>query len=654
MQEIKHQINNFLFEIFPELASKSNAEMIQYMKDYYAVGIFKPEVKIVENNLVIEIDQKRHQQELIDYQNVVNLCNQNNFEQAKPLLNKLIEQNPTQSEYHRIMGQVLSEEGEQDLAIDYLIDALRWDAKNNYALIMTGNIFAKYKNDVDTALKYYNQSLEINPNDFISLNNIGVQLFQAGKINEAEHFILKGMQINNEYPNLHYAMAMIAKAKDDDDSALYSYSQVLKRTKPNEDLHQRAIKDLIATARELIQNGEGKTAFRTLRVKLEHESGKQIDIVEDDTIQTAAKIEFAENYDRAHHMVKFNPKYVGFEHLIMHELMHLEFVLDARKEDANLLFVARGEHKTKFYNQYKDELVKITSRLDEAKKNAYISELFHGLNNQIYNAPIDLFIEYNLYQNYPQIRPYQLLSLFQMIQEGLYAVTNPKIVEFSPKSILSKSKIYNLVNALQIKDLYGIDLIADFKATKLELDQATKFFKEYKEYEQDKEAGEEYELIQNWAEDLKLDECFELVNETQYRKRTNIDEMLKSIEEDPYGLEENDFTNARQMKKFQQAHTQSDVNMAVVMYMVDALQYFKGKCQEEIKKIAYDIAMLGRQGFFPDKEGYEVASMPDKTFTGYHILAYYYVSWALALPEMLQELQLPFDKEYAMAKMMKG
>ena len=50
------------------------------------------------------------------------------------------------------MGQILSDEGDQDEAIDYLIDALRWDAKNKYALIMTGNIFAKYKNDIETAL----------------------------------------------------------------------------------------------------------------------------------------------------------------------------------------------------------------------------------------------------------------------------------------------------------------------------------------------------------------------------------------------------------------------------------------------------------------------------------------------------------------------
>ena len=43
------------------------------------------------------------------------------------------------------MGQMLSDEGDQDEAINYLIDALRWDSKNAWALLMMGNIFAKFK-----------------------------------------------------------------------------------------------------------------------------------------------------------------------------------------------------------------------------------------------------------------------------------------------------------------------------------------------------------------------------------------------------------------------------------------------------------------------------------------------------------------------------
>lgn len=45
-------------------------------------------------------------------------------------------------------------------------------------------------------------------------------------------------------------------------------------------------------------------------------------------------------------------------------------------------------------------------------------------------------------------------------------------------------------------------------------------------------------------------------------------------------------------------------------------------------------------------------SIPDKTFSGYHILAYYYVSWKLAVPKKIHELQMPYDEEYALAKQM--
>jgi len=39
-------------------------------------------------------------------------------------------------------------------------------------------------------------------------------------------------------------------------------------------------------------------------------------------------------------------------------------------------------------------------------------------------------------------------------------------------------------------------------------------------------------------------------------------------------------------------------------------------------------------------------------FSGYQILAYYYVSFAIAIPEMLMEMQLPYHEEYKLAKTM--
>ena len=109
------------------------------------------------------------------------------------------------------------------------------------------------------------------------------------------------------------------------------------------------------------------------------------------------------------------------------------------------------------------------------------------MNRQIFNTPIDVFIEQFLFDQFPSLRAYQFVSLYTMLQEGLRAVTDKKIVELSPKDVISKSKIYNLVNAIQFKELFGFDFIKDFNATTIELKLANDFYNEYSEYKEDKE-----------------------------------------------------------------------------------------------------------------------------------------------------------------------
>lgn len=66
--------------------------------------------------------------------------------------------------------------------------------------------------------------------------------------------------------------------------------------------------------------------------------------------------------------------------------------------------------------------------------------------------------------------------------------------------------------------------------------------------------------------------------------------------------------------------------------------------------IEVEIAMQGAHGYKTDGTVYRLANVPGKKFSGYQILAWYYVSWALSMPEMLTQLQLPFDREYEVAK----
>lgn len=91
--------------------------------------------------------------------------------------------------------------------------------------------------------------------------------------------------------------------------------------------------------------------------------------------------------------------------------------------------------------------------------------------------------------------------------------------------------------------------------------------------------------------------------------------------------------------------------MAALKYRIRA---FKQLSDSEIKAIAIEIGMMFGNGISPDAEGYSVPLIACKSFSGYQVLACYYVSWAKAFPEYLEQLQLPFGKEYEFAREMAG
>ncbi|MFB9055990.1 hypothetical protein ACFFU9_04475 [Mariniflexile ostreae] len=322
---------------------------------------------------------------------------------------------------------------------------------------------------------------------------------------------------------------------------------------------------------------------------------------------------------------------------------------EARRKDLNELFISNQSNKSKFFFSLEKEASKLHKNgVSEENISNYFSALFEGLNRQIYNTPIDLFIEDRIFNQLESIRPIQFLSLLTLLQEGIEATTKKEIVKNSPKNILSKSKVLNIINALHFKNLFHLDLIDQFKASKLELTQANELYAEFNEYRKDKAPGEEYELINHWAEDLDLDSYFTLVSESEYRQKT-LESVLKEIEADPLGANSTDSSADRKMKKFLKEHSSGEINMGVAMFMTDAIRYFSKTSNEETKKIAFEIATIGTQGIDPNKKNYSIPSIKNSNFSGYKTLAYYYVSWAIAIPEMLKQLQLPFDKEYELA-----
>src|SRR5690554_5270692 len=451
---------------------------------------------------------------------------------------------------------------------------------------MIGNIYARHYKYNDTALKYYEQVVKIKPSDSTAINNIGANFLQQGRSEEAIPYFEKALSINDKYPFSYLGLSFAYMENKQFVKAFEWVIEGLKKYNKNDEVREKLINQAFNISKSFSESEIAHELVDRYKSKIEKEGNRSIHVKEDDTIPTAAKIEYAENYNRKEDVIKFNPKFPAYQHLIMHELVHLELTLEARQANENKLFISNDRNKEAFIKSIIDSINNLKSKnIPASSIDKIVDDLFHGLNSQIFNSAPDLFIEDRLSKRYPEIKILQFISLQNLINQGIQAVTNKDIVELTGPWVVSTSKVLNLLNAIQFKELFGIDLIAKFNASQSELNQAKTLYDEFLEYRYDKKPGEEFELIQHWAEDLQLDKNFQIVDENQYRnkqvkKDDYANDILDKIINDPYDLESD---HDQEMQTFLDNQEKLGLNKAVIMYMVEALNYFENLEKSKIK-----------------------------------------------------------------------
>lgn len=649
---IIHKIDDFLFNLFPgakegrKEEDKDLTRLKEEISDYYTFGPYKPKVTIEDDLVSIEIDTSSISAQKPDFDAAVKHCEAGRFNKAKPILEKLIKKNPTVSEYHRILGQIYSDEGRKEEAINCLIDALRWDPKNTHALTMMGNIFARAKNDITTAMSYFEHALVVKPDDHIAMNNIGANLLQLGRAQEAEKYLLAAFNINDSYPNTIYALGIIEDLKGNHQNAFEYAIQALKKCKPGHPVYSNALEMVQQASLKAVQNIDPAEMFNQYSQRLAIESGKNIDIIQDDTIPTPAKFEMAENYNRDKHVIRFKKERLAVAHLMMHELVHLDFSVQCRKRNANFLFVATKEQKELFIRENEPIIQKLNREgIDDKAIADYITSLFNGINSQTYNTPVDLFIEDFLYKTYSQLRPFQFLSLRLLLKEYTDAATNKKILEYIPAKIRTANIILSLVHSFQFRDLFGYDTSHLFKATSPQIKLAKEFYAEYLKYLKNDMSLDAHLLILKWAKELRVENYFSLIDENDYRKSKAADENI--IEEPEHFIKAGPEPTPKNRIDYSK---EPAGQAAVTMYCLSALQHFEGMELNEIQKVGFEIGLLGQQGIDPsnhDKK-YTLKSIPGKEFTGLQLLAYMFSAFQVIDPFL--DTGLDFKKEYEAAK----
>lgn len=629
---------------------------------------YSAEVTIDGDFVKVKVDQKDLEQSQKEFNEITALCEKRQFKEAHSRLEQFLKKHSRHSEGYRILAQMEMEAGNIDKAIDIDIEALRCNPKNIWALILMGNLYSKYKDNYEIGRIYYDSVLKYSPDNFIAINNVAALMMENEDYESAIPLFEKSLEGDKKYANAYYGLAVCYYNQRENqkafDTALKGCLLADIRSE-NPQVMDELHKIMLASAHAVVESTNYMNVVLGIKDEIEMKYNQKIEIEEDDTLDLSAKLEYGPTHHRDYHLIKYNPKKPFMEHLAIHEMMHLQMNLEADKVNNNKVIISNNDNVIAFRTKYAAWIKKLVNRFEHSKAMNLVEQIHRGYMLQVMNCPLDLFVEKRMYDKYPIVRAIQLLSLMEQETYNIKAIKGSENSKFVPLDIVQNSKVMNIVTSMHFEHLFGLRFYQEYKPTRAQFDQAKDFYDEFLAYD-DYKPGEEYELVEYFMDSLHAERFMSILPLSDYFD-DSFDRMEKTKamrdaalgEDAPVGGNSFDGLTEEQKKNQDDFYAQNKdgedpmKTMMMSMYMLGALEYFDGMDKMEIKKIAFEIAMIGTTGISPDKKsGYKVPSIPEKDFGGYQLLAYYYVSWALAIPEMLASLGLPFDTAWATAQEM--
>lgn len=646
----------------------SPEELRDKLLAYYTVDGYSAEVTIDGDYVKVKVDQKDLEQSQQEFNEITALCEKRQFKEAHSRLELFLKKHSRHSEGYRILAQMEMEAGNIDKAIDIDIEALRCNPKNIWALILMGNLYSKYKDNYEIGRTYYDSVLKYSPDNFIAINNVAALMMENEDYESAIPLFEKSLEGDKKYANAYYGLAVCYYNQRENqkafDTALKGCLLADIRSE-NPQVMDELHKIMLASAHAVVESTNYMNVVLGIKDEIEMKYNQKIEIEEDDTLDLSAKLEYGPTHHRDYHLIKYNPKKPFMEHLAIHEMMHLQMNLEADKVNTNKVIISNNDNVIAFRTKYAAWIKKLVNRFEHSKAMNLVEQIHRGYMLQVMNCPLDLFVEKRMYDKYPIVRAIQLLSLMEQETYNIKAIKGSENSKFVPLDIVQNSKVMNIVTSMHFEHLFGLRFYQEYKPTRAQFDQAKDFYDEFLAYD-DYKPGEEYELVEYFMDSLHAERFMSILPLSDYFD-DSFDRMEKTKamrdaalgEDAPAGGNSFDGLTEEQKKNQDDFYAQNKdgedpmKTMMMSMYMLGALEYFDGMDKMEIKKIAFEIAMIGTTGISPDKKsGYKVPSIPEKDFGGYQLLAYYYVSWALAIPEMLASLGLPFDTAWATAQEM--
>ncbi len=619
-----------------DLVSRPPQEAIGIIKNSYGFLSSTIDVSIENGFAIISLieppPQRADEAEKI-YTRGVRDAEQGDYAKAIKRFQQVIEILPFHIDARRNLAMAYLESKNFAKAKEHLMECSHLDPNNVWTLILLGNLYGKHERNFPVAEFYYEKGFSVNPHDSILLNNYAAIKMELKDYSGAQDLFEKALAADPSYPNTYLGLSMLYQSMGNVEESSQVLDKLFEQPKSS-DVRSTPIykyaRDLyldLNKQRAEKEYDQMMSAISIQQKKLGEETGYPVQIIEDNTLEyISGTAQMAWKHNREDHVIRYRNKSAAITpHLLAHEMEHIVLEKNARQAHRNKYFMTTPTTREHSIRAVGDHIFKLKKQgYPENELSSIIPQLISGLCNQLFNCPIDMMVEYNLYEKYPAMRTSQIVSLHQLNLEAMKIFSSQDIKRFTPPFMYRASITLNCATALFVDQLFKnrTDYAAPYKTSDF-FQTGRQLFDVWKKRCADFHPGDEYDLVDEYARLLKLQQWY------VWNDDISVSASLSNSE------------NPREPVTADLPETYT--------YCLEALKRFDGKLRDEIFKIASEIGLLGTKGIdhtTPDKT-YTLKSYPNETFTGMHLLCLMYVGFKLIEPDL--NTGLDFKDAYEMA-----
>ena len=483
--------------------------------------------------------------------------------------------------------------------------------------------------------KFLRKALEIKPDDAWALNSLAAGYQKKGQTREAIEYFDKAIEANPQFANPYYGKALTLAEDGQSQTASDTLTQLFAEAKMQDARSQPVFdgaRELYVTVQRKLAVEHHSDAFKCVqdyKAKMEKLSGFPVRFEETDfEDMLGATIQMAWKHGRDYHVIKtrrgYDPELLA--HLEAHELTHLKLESEARQKGKNLFFATSAQSREAGIRSIAGDIRKLEKQgYSEESITKMTLSIVAGLTGFLFNCPLDMTIERYIRNTFPSLQPAQFLSLRGLALEAAQTNTNPQIRQVTPRKIMQASLALNGAYSLFLDNLFaGASTFSEVYRRFDTFALSQKLFNRWAEQVDKLEPGDEYKLVDEFAEMTGLRAWYEW----------KADPGQHEIVETP---PTEGTTNPALLR---------EKHPAAVFYFLDAFKRFDAMTPEQIRNIAFEIALLGRNGLdyaSPD-EKYELRSIPNRKFSGLHLMCLMYAGFKRVAPEqdVGMDLEEPF------------